>query len=127
MPHVFAIPSYLLERTPGAALHGKHCRSAHLVPMLVSNDAYTTKGGSSSRLITTELYLSSRPALQEHCLMGIKGTVRRATDGHIIHANVDTDVVVSEEPPFGSTRKPDELYQLIERFALGECCWCLVF
>eukprot|EP00891_Asterochloris_glomerata_P004926 jgi/Astpho2/4926/Aster-05853 len=51
--------------------------------------------------------------------MGIKGTVRRATDGHIIHANVDTDVVVSEEPPFGSTRKPDELYQLIERFALG--------
>ena len=58
--------------------------------------------------------------------MGIKGTVRRATDGHIIHANVDTDVVVSEEPPFGSTRKPDELYQLIERFALGECCWCLV-
>lgn len=56
--------------------------------------------------------------------MGIKGTVRRATDGHIIHANVDTDVVVSEEPPFGSTRKPDELYQLIERFALGEHCWC---
>ena len=59
--------------------------------------------------------------------MGIKGTVRRATDGHIIHANVDTDVVVSEEPPFGSTRKPEELYQLIERFALGERCWCLVF
>ena len=59
--------------------------------------------------------------------MGIKGTVRRATDGHIIHANVDTDVVVSEEPPFGSTRKPDELYQLIERFALGERCWCSVF
>ena len=22
---------------------------------------------------------------QEHCLMGIRGTVRRAQDGHIIH------------------------------------------
>lgn len=31
--------------------------------------------------------------------MGIKGTVRRNYDGHIIHANVDTDVMVSEEPP----------------------------
>ena len=83
-----------------------------------------TGGDNSSKLTASELRLSSHPALQEHCLMGIKGTVRRATDGHIIHANVDTDVVVSEEPPFGSTRKPDELYQLIERFALGGCCWC---
>lgn len=29
--------------------------------------------------------------------MGIKGTVRRSTDGHFIHCNVDTDVIVSEE------------------------------
>ena len=35
----------------------------------------------------------------EHCLVGIKGTVRRNYDGHIIHANVDTDVMLSEEPP----------------------------
>ena len=34
--------------------------------------------------------------------MGIKGTVRRSTDGHFIHCNVDTDVIISEEPPFGS-------------------------
>jgi hypothetical protein len=40
---------------------------------------------------------------KEHCLMGIKGTVRRNQDGHIIHANVDTDVIVSEELPPGST------------------------
>jgi hypothetical protein len=25
---------------------------------------------------------------KEHCLMGIKGTVRRSTDGDFIHANV---------------------------------------
>lgn len=39
--------------------------------------------------------------IKEHCLMGIKGTVRRSTDGHIIHANIDTDVIIAEEPPYG--------------------------
>eukprot|EP00210_Caulerpa_lentillifera_P009508 g9067.t1 len=57
---------------------------------------------------------------KEHCLMGIKGTVRRALDGHVIHANIDTDVIISEEPPLGSTEKPDQLYQIIERFCLGQ-------
>lgn len=33
--------------------------------------------------------------------MGIKGTVRRSTDGHIIHANIDTDIIIAEEPPYG--------------------------
>ena len=32
-------------------------------------------------------------------------------------SNVDTDVIVSEEPPAGSTRKPDEVYGIIERFS----------
>lgn len=53
-------------------------------------------------------------------MVGIKGTVRRSTDGHLIHANVDTDVIVSETPAGqASTRKPEELYDIIERFALG--------
>ena len=56
--------------------------------------------------------------IQEHCLMGIKGTVRRNTDAHIIHANVDTDIIVAEEAPFGSTRKPEEIYSVIEHFCL---------
>ena len=51
--------------------------------------------------------------------MGMRGSVRRSTDGHIIHANVDTDIIVSEEPPFGDTAKPEELYHLIEHFAQG--------
>ena len=52
----------------------------------------------------------------EHCLVGIKGTVRRNYDGNIIHANVDTDVMLSEEPPYGATDKPSELYAIIEHF-----------
>ncbi|KAL1507424.1 hypothetical protein AB1Y20_015998 [Prymnesium parvum] len=55
----------------------------------------------------------------EHCLVGIKGTVRRNYDGHIINANVDTDVMLSEEPPYGSCEKPTELYSIIEHFANG--------
>jgi hypothetical protein len=34
--------------------------------------------------------------------MGIKGTVRRSTDGHFIHCNIDTDVIVAEEEPYNS-------------------------
>jgi len=57
---------------------------------------------------------------KEHCLMGIKGTVRRSTDFHFIHANVDTDVIVSAEPEDSScTNKPEELYKIIEHFCLG--------
>ncbi|KAG2174444.1 hypothetical protein INT44_006707 [Umbelopsis vinacea] len=56
---------------------------------------------------------------KEHCLMGIKGTVRRSTDGHFIHCNIDTDVIVSEEAPYNSTRKPEELYHIVEHFCLG--------
>ncbi|XP_019454218.1 PREDICTED: methyltransferase-like protein 1 isoform X1 [Lupinus angustifolius] len=56
---------------------------------------------------------------KEHCLMGIKGTVRRSTDGHIIHANIDTDVIIAEEPSYGSTQKPEDMYRIIEHFALG--------
>lgn len=33
--------------------------------------------------------------------MGIRGTVRRSSDAHIIHANIDTDIIISEEPPYG--------------------------
>ena len=55
----------------------------------------------------------------EHCLVGIKGTVRRNYDGDRIHANVDTDVMLSEEPPYGATDKPTELYAIIEHFCNG--------
>jgi N6-adenosine-specific RNA methylase IME4 len=54
---------------------------------------------------------------KEHCLMGIKGTVRRNQDGHLIHANVDTDIIISEE--LQNAEKPVELYHIIEHFSLG--------
>lgn len=56
---------------------------------------------------------------KEHCLMGIKGTVRRSTDGDFIHANVDIDLIISEELEYGSIEKPTEIFNIIEHFCLG--------
>ncbi|UYV61870.1 METTL14 [Cordylochernes scorpioides] len=56
---------------------------------------------------------------KEHCLMGIKGTVRRSVDGDFIHANVDIDLIISEEPEYGSLEKPEEMFHIIEHFCLG--------
>uniref|UniRef100_A0A672RBF8 N(6)-adenosine-methyltransferase non-catalytic subunit METTL14 n=1 Tax=Sinocyclocheilus grahami TaxID=75366 RepID=A0A672RBF8_SINGR len=56
---------------------------------------------------------------KEHCLMGIKGTVRRSTDGDFIHANVDIDLIITEEPEMGNIEKPVEIFLIIEHFCLG--------
>ncbi|GAC72489.1 predicted N6-adenine methylase involved in transcription regulation [Moesziomyces antarcticus T-34] len=53
----------------------------------------------------------------QHCLMGIRGTVRRSTDVRFVHCNIDTDVILSSERDMQC--KPEELYQLIENFCLG--------
>lgn len=56
---------------------------------------------------------------KEHCLMGIKGTVKRSTDGDFIHANVDIDLIIEEEKEYGSKEKPVEIFHMIEHFCLG--------
>lgn len=53
---------------------------------------------------------------KEHLLVGIKGTVSRSLDSYLIHANVDSDVIIAEQEPFGCTKKPLETYRIIERF-----------
>lgn len=73
----------------------------------------------SSRVQQTGDTSSVLQRVKEHCLVGLKGDVRRASDSYFIHANIDTDVIVDEEPPFGSTAKPKEIYYIIERFCLG--------
>ena len=77
----------------------------------------------------------------QHCLMGIRGTVRRSTNARFVHCNIDTDVILwpgpEQETCPDSTQqlddakqtrpqmlpdmvsKPPELYQTIENFCLG--------
>jgi len=52
--------------------------------------------------------------------MGIKGTVRRSTDGDFIHANIDIDLIITEVNEHGSIEKPDEIFNIIEHFCLGK-------
>lgn len=69
-----------------------------------------------------------------HCLMGIKGTVKRSNDTNFVHCNVDTDVILwdGESKDSSSTdansstnhridarSKPPELYNIAENFCLG--------
>ncbi|KAJ8977391.1 hypothetical protein NQ317_013295 [Molorchus minor] len=53
---------------------------------------------------------------KEHCLMGIKGTVRRSTDGDFIHANI---LLFPKKNEYGSLEKPVEIFHIIEHFCLG--------
>lgn len=48
-----------------------------------------------------------------------RGDVKKASDPNFIHPNIDTDVIVSEEPDFADTEKPEEIYIIVERFCLG--------
>lgn len=57
--------------------------------------------------------------VKEHCLVGLKGDIKKASDPSFIHANIDIDVIVDEEPEPGSLKKPEEIYDIIERFCLG--------
>ena len=54
---------------------------------------------------------------KEHLLVGIRGSVQRSRDSHLMHANIDSDVVIApQEINFGCMRKPTEVYEIIERF-----------
>ncbi|KAA8914784.1 hypothetical protein TRICI_002818 [Trichomonascus ciferrii] len=52
-----------------------------------------------------------------HCLMGLKGTLRRSEDSDLINCNIDTDVILetSAERP---NVVPEAIYHTIENFAL---------
>ncbi|KAG8908839.1 hypothetical protein FRB99_003077 [Tulasnella sp. 403] len=75
----------------------------------------TSNRGPGTDPPTTSLLTRAK----QHCLMGIRGTVRRSTDSWFVHCNVDTDVIIWEGDPTDPTRKPPEMYTLIENFCLG--------
>ncbi|KIK56151.1 hypothetical protein GYMLUDRAFT_174639 [Collybiopsis luxurians FD-317 M1] len=76
---------------------------------------HTSNKGPGTDPPTTSLLTRTK----QHCLIGIRGTVRRSTDSWFVHCNVDTDVIIWEGDPCDPTRKPPEMYTLIENFCLG--------
>ncbi|KAF9463316.1 MT-A70-domain-containing protein [Collybia nuda] len=75
----------------------------------------TSNKGPGTDPPTTSLLTRTK----QHCLIGIRGTVRRSTDSWFVHCNVDTDVIFWEGDATDPTRKPPEMYTLIENFCLG--------
>ena len=62
----------------------------------------------------------------QHCLMAIRGTVRRSTDTRFVHCNIDTDVILWPGETCAGTNctidtrsKPPEMMDLVENFCLG--------
>ncbi|KAK1442017.1 n6-adenosine-methyltransferase non-catalytic subunit [Babesia gibsoni] len=82
----------------------------------------------------------------ERCLVGLRGPIRRNEDDYFVHSNLDTDVIISEEPDpkirldmelklqleegpdlqmkmdehlIEANPKPDEIFDIIDRFCLG--------
>lgn len=54
--------------------------------------------------------------MQWHCWMCITGTVRRSTDGHLIHCNIDTDLSIEKKgTQVGAV--PSHLYKVAENFS----------
>lgn len=58
---------------------------------------------------------------QWHCWMCITGTVRRSSDYHLIHCNIDTDLQMESkperEPKFENNAVPENLYRVVENFS----------
>lgn len=56
---------------------------------------------------------------QWHCWMCITGTVRRSTDNHLIHCNVDTDLQIETNNGRSdfTNAVPDNLYKVVENFS----------
>ncbi|KAI9512143.1 MT-A70-domain-containing protein [Russula earlei] len=92
------------NRGPGVRLHSLSAAAALSIVYPFQTDPPTT-----SLLTRTK----------QHCLIGIRGTVRRSTDSWFVHCNVDTDVILWEGDPTDPMRKPPEMYTLIENFCLG--------
>ncbi|VVT47033.1 uncharacterized protein SAPINGB_P001510 [Magnusiomyces paraingens] len=52
-----------------------------------------------------------------HCLLGLKGTLRRSEDTDLINCNVDTDIIV-ETLKERACIVPEQMYSIIENFTL---------
>ncbi|KAH3667765.1 hypothetical protein WICMUC_005297 [Wickerhamomyces mucosus] len=92
----------------------KFRRSEELVFVPVSKDSpyYPNKENTSDEDSLFE-------KMQWHCWMCITGTVRRSTDCHLIHCNVDTDLRIEkkEADAVENSAVPNHIYRVTENFS----------
>lgn len=53
-----------------------------------------------------------------HCLMGLKGTLRRSEDADLINCNIDTDTILESPTTDRPNIIPEKIYKVVENFSL---------
>lgn len=126
------IPLERLCTKPGFLLIWASSKQIGELTKLLNTDGWAKKFRRSEELVFVPVKRSSRyfpqnmsrdetamfDSLQWHCWMCITGTVRRSTDGHLIHCNVDTDLKIESEELLNTNQiVPNHIYKVAENFS----------
>ncbi|CCD22181.1 Kar4p NDAI_0A00210 [Naumovozyma dairenensis CBS 421] len=128
-PLLTQLPLDRLVSKPGFLFIWASAKKINELTKLLNNELWAKKFRRSEELVFVPIDKNSPfyPGLDQdddtllakmqwHCWMCITGTVRRSTDGHLIHCNVDTDLNIETE----KTRNgavPSHLYRVAENFS----------
>lgn len=132
-PILSQLPLHRLCAKPGFLFIWATTHKIQELSKLLNSDSWGKKFRRSEELVfvpinkdspynqTTEFELNSKVPLFErqqwHCWMCITGTVRRSSDNHLIHCNVDTDLQIASPDATTNGCVPDNLYKVVENFS----------
>lgn len=102
------VPSFALETAKQALGSWGFRRSEDIVFLTASKSSCFYPPQSDADFIEKSSW---------HCLLGLKGTLRRSEDTDLINCNIDTDTVL-ESPTDCPNVIPDNVYKVIENFSL---------
>lgn len=102
------VPTSRLDDGRKALEHWGFRRSEDIVYFVSSKDSIHMPPPNPNQLLKSTTW---------HCLMGLKGTLRRSTDSNLINCNVDIDSII-ERPNQRPNVVPEDIYELIENFSL---------
>lgn len=125
------IPLERLCSKPGFLFIWASSQQINELTKLLNSDGWTKKFRRSEELVFVPVNKKSRyyptgiskdetaafESLQWHCWMCITGTVRRSSDGHLIHCNVDTDLKIENEEENQNQVVPTHIYKVAENFS----------
>lgn len=102
------VPTSRLDDGRKALEHWGFRRSEDIVYFVASENSLHMPPEAPNQLLKSTCW---------HCLMGLKGTLRRSTDTNLINCNVDIDSII-EKANERPNVVPEEIYELIENFCL---------
>lgn len=130
-PLLYQLPLYKLCAKPGFLFIWATTQKIQELTKFLNSDVCNKKFRRSEELVFVLIDKNSpyypndstdcKPLFtkhQWHCWMCITGTVRRSTDNHLIHCNVDTDLQIENNETNNSINAvPDSIYKVAENFS----------